>query len=172
VIATGGLSGTGKSVLARGLAPYVAPMPGALVLRSDVERKALFGREETERLPPEAYRAEVSEQVYAVLNERAARVARAGHSVIADAVFAKAHEREAIEAAARDAGVAFQGFYLTADLDTRVKRIGARKLDASDADAAVARQQEEFALGDVSWTIVDASGSPAETLVKARDLMK
>jgi aminoglycoside phosphotransferase family enzyme/predicted kinase len=172
VIATGGLSGTGKSVLAKGLAPFVAPMPGALVLRSDVERKALFGREETERLPPEAYRAEVSEQVYAVLNERAARVARAGHSVIADAVFAKAHEREAIEAAARDAGVAFQGFYLTADLDTRVKRIGARKLDASDADAAVARQQEEFALGDVRWTIVDASGTPAETLTKARDRMK
>ncbi len=70
MIATGGLSGTGKSVLAKGLAPFIAPMPGALVLRSDVERKALFGRKRTERLPPEAYRAEVSEQVYAVLNDK------------------------------------------------------------------------------------------------------
>ena len=171
VIATGGLSGTGKSVLAKGLAPFVAPAPGALVLRTDVERKALFDKEETERLPPEAYRAEVSEQVYALVHDKAVRIARAGHSVIADAVFAKEHERAAIEAAARDAGVAFQGFFLTADLDTRVKRVGRRKLDASDADAAVARQQEEFALGHVNWTNVDASGSPAETLAKARKLI-
>jgi aminoglycoside phosphotransferase family enzyme/predicted kinase len=172
LIATGGLSGTGKSVLAKGLAPFVAPMPGALVLRSDVERKALFGVDETERLPPEAYRTEESERVYAVLYDKAARIARAGHSVIADAVFAKAHEREAIEAVARDAGVAFQGFYLTADLDTRLKRIGGRGPDASDADAAVARRQEEFALGDVDWTIVDASGTPADTLAGARKQMK
>jgi hypothetical protein len=171
IIATGGLSGTGKSVLAKGLAPFIAPAPGALVLRSDVERKTLFGVGETERLPPDAYHAGVSERVYAVLYDKAARIARAGHSAIADAVFAKEHEREAIEAAARDAGVAFQGFYLTADLDTRIKRIGGRGPDASDANAAVARQQEEFALGAVNWTIVDAAGTPAETLAKARARM-
>jgi aminoglycoside phosphotransferase family enzyme/predicted kinase len=169
IIATGGLSGTGKSVLAKSLAPFIAPVPGALVLRSDVERKTLFGVGETERLPPEAYQAEVSERVYAVLYDKAARIARAGHSVIADAVFAKENEREAIEAVARDAGVGFQGFHLTADLSTRVKRIGGRGLDASDANAAVARQQEEFALGAVNWTIIDASGTPAETLMRARE---
>ena len=43
VVCTGGLSGTGKSVLARALAPLLAPVPGALVFRSDVERKALYG---------------------------------------------------------------------------------------------------------------------------------
>jgi predicted kinase len=171
VTATGGLSGTGKSVLARGLAPFIAPVPGALVLRSDVERKTLFGKGETERLPPEAYQAEVSERVYAVLYDKAARIARAGHSVIADAVFAKEHEREAIEAVARDAGVGFQGFHLTADLDTRIKRIGGRGPDASDANASVARQQEEFALGKVNWISVDASGTPAETLTRARNQM-
>jgi len=32
----------------------------------------------------------------------------------------------------------------------------------------VARQQQELALGAVTWTIVDASGSPEETLTKAR----
>jgi aminoglycoside phosphotransferase family enzyme/predicted kinase len=171
IIATGGLSGTGKSVLAKGLAPFIAPVPGALVLRSDVERKTLFGKGETERLPPEAYQAEVSERIYAVLYDKAARIARAGHSVVADAVFAKEHEREAIEAVARDAGVGFQGFHLTADLDTRIKRIGGRGPDASDANASVARQQEEFALGKVNWTSVDASGTPAETLTRARKQM-
>src|SRR5262249_49082546 len=39
LIAIGGLSGTGKSVLARALAPSLPPTPGAVVLRSDVERK-------------------------------------------------------------------------------------------------------------------------------------
>ena len=42
LVAIGGLSGTGKSVLARTLAPALLPLPGAVVLRSDVERKALF----------------------------------------------------------------------------------------------------------------------------------
>src|SRR6185369_10194141 len=40
LIAVGGLSGTGKSVLARALAPDIPPAPGAVVLRTDVERKA------------------------------------------------------------------------------------------------------------------------------------
>ena len=44
LIAVGGLSGTGKSLLARALAPAISPAPGAVVLRSDVERKVLFGR--------------------------------------------------------------------------------------------------------------------------------
>src|SRR5262249_37016320 len=46
LVAVGGLSGTGKSVLARALAPFVAPHPGAVVLRSDVLRKQIFGTKE------------------------------------------------------------------------------------------------------------------------------
>ena len=51
LLAVGGLSGTGKSLLARALAAEILPEPGAVVLRSDVERKALFGLAETDRLP-------------------------------------------------------------------------------------------------------------------------
>ena len=54
-IAVGGLSGTGKTRLARMLAPHIEPMPGAVIVRSDVERKALFGVGETDKLPGEAY---------------------------------------------------------------------------------------------------------------------
>ncbi len=59
LVAIGGLSGTGKSVLARGLAGLIEPPPGAVIVRSDVVRKALFGVSETTALPEAAYQAEV-----------------------------------------------------------------------------------------------------------------
>jgi uncharacterized protein len=168
LLGLGGLSGTGKTVLARSLAPSLAPPPGALVFRSDVERKALYGVGEHERLPPSAYRAEVSDQVYRIIIDKAARVARAGHSAIVDAVFARAEERAALETAAAAAGVEFYGLFLTADLSTRLQRVGQRAGDASDADVDVARKQEEFVTGPVTWSGIDAASSPAQTLANAR----
>ncbi|PWB60033.1 MAG: DNA-binding protein [Bradyrhizobiaceae bacterium] len=163
LVAVGGLSGTGKSALAAALAPEIVPAPGAVVLRSDVERKALFGLAETERLPAEAYRSEVGARLYATLTEKARRVLAAGHSAIVDAVFARPEERAAIAAVSP----AFHGLFLTADLATRVARVGGRAGDASDADAAVARRQESYDLGALDWTRVDAGGSPEETRARA-----
>jgi predicted kinase len=139
-----------------------------LVFRSDVERKALYGVGEHQRLSPSAYRTEVSERVYRTIIDKAARVARAGHSAIVDAVFARTEERGALESAAAAAGVEFHGLFLVADLTTRVERVIARTGDASDADAEVARKQEEFVTGPVTWSRVDAAGSLAQTLANAR----
>ena len=50
LVAVGGLSGVGKSALAAALAPRLGRAPGALWLRSDLERKAMFGVEETAHL--------------------------------------------------------------------------------------------------------------------------
>ncbi len=49
---------------ARALASFVPPEPGAVVLRSDVMRKRLFDVAETDKLPKEAYKPEVSETIY------------------------------------------------------------------------------------------------------------
>jgi uncharacterized protein len=170
LIAIGGLSGTGKSALARALAPEVGAAPGAVILRSDIERKALLGVAETARLPLAAYAPDVTERVYAALTDQACRVLTAGHSVIVDAVFAHAEERETIEAAA--GGAPFSGLFLTADVSTRVARVGGRTGDASDADAAVARAQERYELGVMLWCQVDASGAPDETLAHALAAMR
>jgi aminoglycoside phosphotransferase family enzyme/predicted kinase len=168
LVAAGGLSGTGKSVLARALAAELDPAPGAVILRSDLERKALFGKAQTEKLPDDAYAASVTARVFATLADKARRAISAGHSAVVDAVFSKPQERSLMEQSAAALGVRFFGLFLHADLATRVARVGRRELDASDADAAVARAQESYDLGAMSWTRIDASGTPNETLARAR----
>jgi hypothetical protein len=56
LVAVGGLSGTGKTTLARALAPDLGAAPGALHLRSDVLRKQLAGVDELEPTPPKPAR--------------------------------------------------------------------------------------------------------------------
>jgi uncharacterized protein len=167
-IAIGGLSGTGKTRLARALAAHIAPMPGAVVVRSDVERKTLFSVGETEKLPAAAYAPDVTARVYGSIADKARRIVAAGHSAIVDAVFATAQERDALAAAARAAKVPLRGLFLTADMATRIARVGGRTKDASDADAAVAEAQENFELGALTWPKIDASGTLVETLGRAR----
>ncbi len=156
LVAVGGLSGTGKSALTASLAPFLQPAPGAVHLRSDIERKRLFNVGEIERLPEAAYSQAATARVYARLQDLARRTLRAGHSAIVDAVHARAEEREAIESVARQAGAMFDGLWLEAVLDTRVARVGKRVADASDADARVVREQEKFDAGSISWRKVEA----------------
>jgi hypothetical protein len=74
-------------------------------------------------------------------------------------------------ASAEILGVPFHGLFLDADLDIRVARVTDRSRDASDADAAIARLQETYDLGALDWTRIDASGTPDETLARARAAM-
>jgi hypothetical protein len=53
-----------------------------------------------------------------------------------------------------------------------MRRIGARAHDASDADAAVARQQESYDLGALAWTRIDAAGTLEQTLAHAREALR
>jgi len=135
-------------------------------MRSDVERKTMFGIAEDDRLPQAAYAREVTAQIYAALVDKARRVIAAGHSAIVDAVFADEGERAAIAQAARPSE--FHGLFLTADLSVRLARVGGRQGDASDADAAIARSQEQYDLGVPQWTPVDASSTPEETLRRTK----
>ena len=90
-----------------------------------------------------------------------------GHSVVADAVFARAAERAAIEAVGRSAGVETIGLWLDAPAQTLEDRVTARRDDASDADAAVVRHQLDYDLGDMRWHRIDASDGAGETLKRA-----
>ena len=164
LVAIGGLSGTGKSVLARGLAGLIEPPPGAVIIRSDVVRKHLFGAGETTALPESAYRPDVTERVYGMLSSTAQRVLAQGCSVVLDAAYLQEAERTEIAHLATTYGLRFVGLFLTADLATRLARIERRKGDASDATRNVALKQETFAIGAVNWHYDRCLGTPDQSL--------
>ncbi|MBZ0124468.1 MAG: AAA family ATPase [Roseovarius sp.] len=172
LIAIGGLSGTGKTVLAASLAPGIGAPPGAVHLRSDLERKALFGVSPRTRLPQSAYRSEVSARVHDVMRTKARDILSGGYSVIMDATWLDRDERASLPALAGRAGAPFTGLWLTADTATLQTRVASRHGDASDADAAVVRDQAAHANTPKSWTPVDASGNPDDTYQGARSVLE
>jgi predicted kinase len=171
LVAIGGLSGTGKSVVARALAPHLSPDPGAVVLRSDLLRKRLLHANETDRLPESAYQPEITRQTYEILGRHAIRILSQGHSAVVDAVFADETERSAIRDDASKLGVRFVGLYLQADLAARQRRVGTRRRDASDATPEIAALQEKYDIGAIDWAIIDASGTPEQTLERCRSAL-
>jgi hypothetical protein len=172
LVAIGGLSGSGKSTLARGLAPSVGAVPGAVVLRSDETRKRLCGVPLLQRLGPDGYSSHVSERVYSTLADEAALVLRAGHSVVVDAVHARAADRDAIERVAAAASVPFVGLWLEAPESELIARTEQRRNDPSDADPAVVRMQRARDTGDIRWGRLDASAPVASVVSSASDRVR
>jgi predicted kinase len=159
VLAIGGLPGTGKSTVARVLAPGLGPAPGAVVVRSDEVRKRLNGVAPETRLPETAYTAAASAPVFEAVAKAVAIVAAAGHAAIADAVYLKPEQRVSVARAAGN--VRFLGVWLTAAMAELEARIAARKGDASDADIAVLHRVAANDPGAGEWLEV-AAGAAAE----------
>lgn len=168
LVAVGGLSGTGKSTVARGLAPLLGRPPGAVVIRSDVVRKQLAGVALETRLAADAYGPESAESVYREMRRRADVVLTAGQSAVLDAVHANPGERAAARALAAERGVAFQGLWLVGDIATLSERVAGRRNDASDATPAVLQQQLSYETGAVDWERLEAAGEPEAVLARAR----
>jgi aminoglycoside phosphotransferase family enzyme/predicted kinase len=166
VIAVGGLPGTGKSSLARALAPNLGRAPGALVVRSDEIRKRQHGVAPEVPLPQTAYTAAASRTVLETLAEAVRCAAGAGQAVVADATFMDPAHRAMVADAARQAGVAFVGLWLQAPLAVLEQRVASRTSDASDATVAVLHAAAAHDPGPGGWTPIDATDVHAsETLV-------
>ncbi len=165
LVAIGGISGTGKTTVAREAAPFIGAAPGALHLRTDVERKVMQGVALNEPLPQEAYGAEARDEVYRRVFKKAEVALDAGHSAIVDAVFPEEAFRASLHELAQGAGVAFRGYWLEADAATIRERIAARETgaaDASDAGIAVAEGQMKSVKAPDDWIRIDASAAPED----------
>ena len=171
LIAIGGLSGTGKTTLATAIAPSLGRAPGALHLRSDVERKHRFAVAETARLPKSAYQPGISALVYDTLNDLAETALRAGQAVIVDATYLRLEERNAIAAVAARAGVPFLGLWLEAPTEMLVRRVEERRRDASDATASVVASQAKQVVGILTWRRVASSQAPEALRAAVLDLL-
>ena len=166
VVAIGGLMGTGKTTLARALAPELGPAPGALMLRSDEVRKRLQAVRPEVRLPTSAYDLESHRRTDAALLANL-RDAMAGlHAAVVDATFLDPGLRESVAAAARVAGIPFVGLWLQAPMAELEQRVAARMGDASDATVGVLRAVAGVVPPE-DWRHIEASDADA-TLREAR----
>jgi predicted kinase len=170
LIAIGGRSGTGKSTLAANLAPAIGRPPGAIHLRSDIERKRQFRVAETVRLPSSAYAPDTSKRVYEALDGQAAAALRSGQSVIVDATFLTEFEAHAVAKIARRERVEFRGMWLEAPTGLLMRRLFNRSGDASDATPKVLRRQPMTEAPD-GWACLDASNTPAEIQYAAKQCL-
>jgi uncharacterized protein len=167
-LAIGGLQGTGKSTLARLLAPDLGSAPGAVVLRSDEIRKRIHNAAPEQRLPESAYSDAANTAVNTALVEQAATIAAGGHAVVIDATFLDAGLRRQLAERMRAASVPFIGIWLEAPLDVLEARIAARQADASDATIAVLRRSSAADPGAIDWLRVDArEQAPALNAIRA-----
>ncbi|MGI9232151.1 MAG: AAA family ATPase [Woeseiaceae bacterium] len=144
LIAMHGYSGSGKTWLSSQL---LSRLP-AIRVRSDIERKRLFGLGETEtsdsKLGEGTYSVPSNTAVYARLFELAGGLLTAGFQVIIDAAFLRKDDRDALVALAHEQNVGY-AFVSTdasvAELERRLQRRGSAGSDVSEANIAVLRHQ-------------------------------
>jgi len=141
---TYGVSGTGKSTVAGKL----VAAGGLVRLRSDVERKRLFGLLPEQRSVASdlalLYSRDMTRRTFARLEQLAAEVVAAGFGVIVDATFLDRATRDRFAALAQALAVPFLIVECVASeqqLRARLQRREQRRDDASDAGVAIMERQ-------------------------------
>ena len=140
---THGLSGSGKSSVARQLLGAT----GAIRLRSDVERKRLFGLAPLERSAAaglDIYGADATRRTFERLRACARDALLAGYPVIVDAAFLRRDERRSFGTLATELRVPFSILDCVATPATLRRRVADRDAagtDASEAGPAVLERQ-------------------------------
>ena len=140
LLVTHGLPGSGKTFQTQRLLETT----GAVRIRSDVERKRLFGltalQSSAERPELDLYGAPATQATYARLLEAAQASLDGGWPTVVDAAFLKRAERAGFAALAAAAEAPFAILDCRGSLPLLRRRIEARRLrggDASEADVAV-----------------------------------
>jgi len=139
-----GVSGSGKTCLSQPLLEHYA----MIRLRSDVERKRLFGLTAEAKSQSDTgqgiYKQSASQQTYQRLIELARQTLQAGYSSIVDATFLKREQRQLFHDLAQELGVPFVILHFHADKKLLRQWITKRQAigkDASEATIEVLEQQ-------------------------------
>ena len=136
LVVMSGLSGSGKTWVSTRL---MGAMP-AIRVRSDIERKRMFGLEETERsssaIGEGIYTPATSRKVYEKLDSIAGSILAADHNVILDAAFLRSADRTKAIETARRGGIFPAIVAVSAPPELMRKRILDRAGLAEDASEA------------------------------------
>ena len=158
LIITHGVSGSGKSWWAAQLAERL----GAVQIRSDVERKRLYGHardaDTGSGIRSGIYSAAAGERTYEQLARLAAEVIDAGYPVIVDAAFLRRTERDRFRGLAGGLGVTFIVLHCEADIGVLHSRIRERQASGNDPSEAGIRVLE-YQLGTQDPLHPDEGGS-------------
>lgn len=145
LLATTGLSGSGKSVISAALSRNL----GLVRLRSDVERKRLFGLDPLDSSDSgqgeKLYTADATCQTYERLSRLASCLLLAGMPVIVDSAALKQQERDLLETVAANLGLPFCLIDCEAPEETRRQWVRARQGDASEATESLLDDQQQWA---------------------------
>jgi uncharacterized protein len=171
LIITHGLPGCGKSTFAQ----IALERLGAIRIRSDVERKRIFGLEPLAdskvQIGTDIYSEDATRKTYARLNELARGLISAGFPVIVDAAFVLHAERESFRALAQEMAVPFVISSLQTDvavMEERLKRRSNLGNDASEADISVLRKlhlaQAPLLDKELAYTVTFANNNDVDTL--------
>ncbi len=170
LIITHGLPGSGKTTFAQAALERL----GAIRVRSDIERKRLFGLGALERSGSgeNIYSLAATQRTYARLQEVAQCIVAAGYTAIVDAAFLRRAERATFRELAQRLKVPFVIASLRADDATLRARLSQRlqlARDASEADAAVLDRleaaEEPLSQEELGHTVV-VSAAEAEELTR------
>lgn len=141
LIITRGMSASGKSTLTQPLLEKI----GAIRIRSDIERKRLFGitPDQDAHAEPEQgiYRREATHKTYLKLLELSETIIDAGLPVIVDATFSTAEQRQLFKELATKKQVRFIILEFITSEETLKQRIRNRTQDVSDADIHILENQ-------------------------------
>ncbi len=132
LIACGGLSGSGKSRIAREIGGLMNPAPGAVILRENVIKKQISGCPLNEPLDSTYTTPAVEKVVYDVLYQQAKSALSVGACVIVDALFYDPAQRQAVKQLAKDMDIPFIGLWMDAPLPVRAERVSIRKNKIDD----------------------------------------
>ena len=132
LIITHGLPGCGKTTVSQALLEQTQ----AIRLRSDVERKRLFGLAANADSQGDIYNAAATERTYAHLLQLAEQVLGFGFPVIVDAAFLNHQQRRQFHALAEKMQLPFFIVSIQAELSVLQQRVRQRHVDGMDASEA------------------------------------
>lgn len=151
-----GLPGSGKTFVSQQL----LQARGAIRLRSDVERKRMFGLgmlENSRDAGKQIYGTEATTQTYQRLFELAQGLLQSGYPVVLDAAFLRRDERAQALALAREMKVPFSIASCEAPAEVLRERLQSRRGDASEADVNVLERLTDAAepldASELAWVL-------------------